>query len=122
MGFFARVFGKQPEPQRDPEHAVLLHFRLESTWPSTQEVDRYHALEERLEEAVKDARAGELDGDEFGEGECVVFLYGPDAEALWKAVMPVLEKEPFPKGSFAIKRFGGPDCGQEERINLAWEG
>lgn len=83
-----------------------------------------HALQDELERAVQEANAGILDGDEFGGGECVVYLYGPNAQVLWDAIEPVLEKRPFRKGSYATLRFGPADADDapQERIDLRWDG
>lgn len=89
--------------------------------PDEESVFAMHALQDRLAEAIVAAGAGELDGDEFGEGVCTVYLYGPDAARLWEAIAPVLEIEPFLEGSVAIKRFGAPGS-REERVDLTWRG
>ncbi|WP_406159019.1 hypothetical protein [Streptomyces canus] len=34
--------------------------------------------------AVEEAGVGEVDGNEFGGGEVVLYAYGPDAQALFK--------------------------------------
>jgi hypothetical protein len=125
MGFFSRLFGsKQPAPQPpdQDEHALLLTFPLPAEFPSEAELNTYHALQGELSAAIDSAQAGELDGDEFGGHQCVIYMYGPDADRLFDAVAPVLEKHPFPKGSTALKRYGGPDCGRSETVNLHWEG
>jgi len=37
-------------------------------------------------------RVGEFDGNEFGEGECVWYMYGPDADALYRAVEGIIRE------------------------------
>jgi hypothetical protein len=123
MGFFSRLFGNNnPQPANTEEHALLLTFPLPNEFPSEAELSTYHALQDELSAAIESAEAGELDGDEFGGNQCVIYMYGPDADRLFDAVAPVLEKHPFPKGSTALKRYGGPDCGKSETVNLHWEG
>ena len=126
MGFLSKLFGSKPAPQATDsskdEHAVLVHIKLAAEMPSEDEMAKYHALQDQLIAAIEAAAAGELDGDEWGGGECVIYTYGPGADALWDAIAPVLEKHPFPRGSFAIKRYGGPDCGREERVRIEWDG
>jgi hypothetical protein len=105
---------------RDAQHALLLHLVVE---PCDMDgiVERYHAIQDELEEAVLVHHAGVLDGDEWSEGLCTVYFYGPDADQLWDAVAPVLEKHPFPKGSHAIRAYGPPGS-RSERVDLAWAG
>jgi hypothetical protein len=56
-----------------------------------------------LEKEIADAIAeidGEVDGDEFGAGEAVVFVYGKDADELWEAIEPVITEYELPGGGF----------------------
>lgn len=84
MGIFSRLFGgksESPEPVGE-RHSVLIHIRLASMMPTEQEVEACHGLQERIEDALAAADAGELDGDEWGEGVCTIFAHGPNAEKL----------------------------------------
>lgn len=122
--------GKQPSKQAskqpsdaqpaDARHALLLHLVV-APGDTGGAIERYHAIQDELEAAVLQHHAGELDGDEWSEGLCTVYFYGPDADLLWDAVAPILEKHPFPKGSHAIREYGPPGS-RTERIGLAWEG
>ena len=126
MGILSKLFGGKKTAGSETgaaEQAVLLHLKLGNDGFGLEgEVARMHALQEELERAIQTADAGELDGDEFGGGECVVFMYGPDAEKLWAAIEPVLARDTFRQGSYAVKRFGGPEDGRKERIDLAVAG
>jgi hypothetical protein len=57
---------------------------------------------------------------EFGEGFCTLYMYGPDADALFKAVESDLRSAPLPAGSYAIKRYGsaGDPEARETRVVL----
>ncbi len=128
MGWLQKIFGSAPPPQQaaasgDPQHAVLLHLKLSNdAFGTPDEVKAMHALQDDLDRAIRAAAAGELDGDEFGGGYCVIYMYGPDAEKLWDAIAPVLETRPFLEGSHAMKRPGPPGVAGEDRIDLHWEG
>ena len=77
----------------DNSHAVMLHLRLsDEQFGSEEEGDDIHRMMDRLKQAILANDAGELDGDEFGGGECVVFMYGPDAGKLFSAIQPSLKK------------------------------
>ena len=91
------------------EHAVIVHFRLHGgDFGSREEKERVAELEQDLEEAILEAAAGELDGDEFGQGECVLYMYGPDADRLFSTVEPILRASPLTELGYAIKRYGEP--------------
>lgn len=91
-------------------HAVIVHLRLSDTGFGTDE-DRIAILklEEMIEDAVAATAAGDLDGDEFGQGECVLYVYGPDADRLFALIEPLLKSSPVACGGFAVKQYGGID-------------
>jgi len=76
-----------------------------------------YALEDKLTAAIKKASAGEFDGDEFGKGTCTLYMYGPDAERLYRATIQIVREYRPAKGSYVIKRFGKPGA-KQERIEL----
>jgi hypothetical protein len=89
------------------EHSVIAHLKLSDPGLGIgEEVGSFHDLSDELIEAIEQAGAGEFDGDEFGKGECVLYMYGPDADALFAAVEPVLRRSPLAHGGHVIKRYG----------------
>jgi tetratricopeptide (TPR) repeat protein len=72
-------------------------------------------LENRLEEVLETDECGELDGHETGPENTTVFLYGADAEALFRAVEPVLQNYPLCQGARVTIR----QDGQERQIVLS---
>jgi hypothetical protein len=64
------------------------------------------ALEDRLVDAIEGPGLGEFDGNEFGGGECTLYMYGNDADRIFNAVAPILRSSPFARGGYALKRFG----------------
>ena len=46
-------------------------------------LDELSALEDQLTETIKVAHVGEFDGNEIGQGELKLYMYGPDAERLF---------------------------------------
>ena len=50
------------------------------------------SLEPKLEAALKASGVGLFDGNEFGDGECVWYMYGPDADALFREAEPVIRE------------------------------
>ena len=103
------------------EQPVIAHLRLsESGFGTTGDRQRIAELEERLERSMKKARAGEFDGHEFGEGECIWYMYGPDADALYRTVEGIIREAATQAGSFVVKRRGAADDpnAKEEKIQL----
>ncbi|MCX4649725.1 hypothetical protein [Streptomyces sp. NBC_01446] len=85
-----------PEPVT-PEQAVIAHYCLSD--------EQYGSPAERaLSAAVADAGVGEVDGNEFGGGEAVLYAYGADAEALFKIMEPTLRSLPFRPAHVVLRR------------------
>jgi hypothetical protein len=88
------------------EHAVITTYRLGSDGFGTAE-DRktVRATEARLRDIVKEAGVGELDGNEFGAGTVSLYAYGPDADALFRTMEPMLRELPF-RPADVVLRYG----------------
>ena len=103
------------------EHAVIVHLRLDDNkFGTVQKRALLRGLQDELAEAIEEADAGEFDGDEFGQGECVVYMYGPDADLLYSTIESVLQRSSHAKGGLVVKRYGDasdPDA-REMRIQL----
>ena len=73
-------------------------------------------LEDLLSEQIESDGVGELDGHETGPAQTTIYLYGPDAEALFSRVQPVLASYPLCQNSRAVIRRGGPGSTQREVV------
>lgn len=62
------------------QHAVLVHI---TSLPDDAGLDE---VEDPLIEAIEGAGVGEFDGNEIGPDEAVLYLYGPDGDALWEVI------------------------------------
>lgn len=101
------------------DQAVIAHLKLsDAGFGTPAERQDLMAFEPRLEAAVTAAAAGLFDGDEFGDGECVWYIYGADADVLWQAVEPIVRDAAKQRGGYVIKRRGPPGQTQEERVDL----
>jgi hypothetical protein len=103
------------------EHAVIAHIRMtEDQLGSERERAAVAVLADDLERVIVEKQAGEFDGEEFGDGRCVLYMYGPDADRLFEAVEPVLKATPLARGGFAIKRYGEANDANavEARVSL----
>ena len=114
MGLFRRT---PPAAPADEDHAVLVHFALsDDEFGSDAERATLGDLGDRLADVVARAGVGLFDGDEFGNGEAVLYLYGPDHEFLWQAVEPEVRACTV-RPTFALIRPGGPDT-PARRVDL----
>jgi hypothetical protein len=104
------------------DDVVVVHLRLDDEdWGSKKKQNALHRLQVKLTDAIDDAEVGESDGiATFGQGECVLLMYGPDADALFDAIKPILKASPHAKGGFAIKRYRGASASttREVKVNL----
>ena len=121
-----RLFGGgEPEPKpagpARNEHSVIVHLRLsDNEFGTTEERDSIHGLTSELERRIDKAAVGEFDGDEFGGGECTLFMYGPDAERLFAAIEEPLRASAHARRGIVIKRYGPIEdsSAREVRIEL----
>ena len=97
------------------EQCVKVHVPLSGGgFGTAEERTSIQSISDRLQDAIVLHEVGEFDGDEFGRGECQLFMYGPDANALYEAILPILSDWPALKGGFAVKRFGPPGSRTEK--------
>ena len=104
MGLLSKLFGSKQKSQKgSPEHAVLIHFSYGST-----NLQHVFALEDRLRTVISEAGVGEYDGHEVAEdgSDGFFYLYGPDAEAIFRVIRPALAEYPFMRGAKVTLRFG----------------
>jgi hypothetical protein len=82
-------------------------------------VDR---VEDPLIAAIENANAGEFDGNEIAlDGtEVVLYAHGPDTDALWRVMEPIVRAVPPGPTSYVIKRYGraGDPGVREVRVDL----
>ena len=113
MGFFDKLFGKLQSRQKsnDPEHSVIIRFNY-----GIEGLEALQGLENKLERIITENKVGEYDGHEIAldYSDGFLYMYGPDAEILFKAVKPILETTGFMKGAKAKLRFGPPEDGVKE--------
>ena len=83
------------------EHCVFVNFPFQGT-----DLSPIFELEDQLISAIEKSAAGEFDGNEVGESETVLYMYGPDADALYAAVSPILRNSPLARGGTIVRRYG----------------
>lgn len=87
------------------EHAVIVRFDYGST-----DLSALFALEDELENAIVAAGVGEFDGNEIASdgSDGLLYMYGPDADALFSAIKTALVKATSIRNVVATLRYGPP--------------
>ncbi|MDQ0582486.1 hypothetical protein [Streptomyces rishiriensis] len=99
----------------DEEHAVIAYFRLAGDgFGDVDQRERIYDAAQAMEAASEEAGVGEVDGNEFGGGEAAVYAYGPDADALFTVLEPVLRSVPFRPAHVVLRR----DDNETRRVDL----
>jgi len=88
------------------EHAVIVHFNY-----GIEELDTLFKFENKLEKCIIDKEVGKYDGHEIAmdNSDGFLYMYGQNAETLFKAILPTLKSTSFMKGATATLRFGPPE-------------
>ena len=74
-------------------------------------------IEDPLIEVIERSGVGEFDGNVMGPDGAVLYMYGPDADAIWNAIEPVVRAARLGPGSYVVKRYGDPGA-PESRVEL----
>jgi hypothetical protein len=114
MGLFSKLFGfRNAGKNGRAEQEVEVHFAYGST-----NFQHVYALGDQLQLAIVEAKVGEYDGHAIpadgSEGR--YFVYGPDAEAIFRAIAPVLEASPLMRGATVTLHFGPRRWGTPKRV------
>jgi hypothetical protein len=104
MGLLSKLFGSRDAAKNGPsQHEVEVHFEYGST-----NFQHVYSLGDKLRLAIVEAKVGEYDGHALpadgSEGR--YFVYGPDAEAIFKVIAPVLKASPLMRGATITLHFG----------------
>jgi hypothetical protein len=102
--------------ERNKQHSVIITFNY-----GIEELDELFALEDKLRNAIELKHVGEYDGHEIAidSSDGTLYMYGPNAETLFKCIKPILDETEFMRGAIAQLRFGPPsDDAKEIEIEL----
>lgn len=106
---------KKAQRDKVSEQAVIVHVPLSDGKHGTkEEFNHLLEFEKKLEARIIEVGVGELDGNEFGQGDFTYFMYGRDADQLFAAVEPLLRSDLFAKKGRVDVRYGGPGAAQRE--------
>lgn len=105
MGLFYQSHKNEPGENTDlrSQHCVKIRFNY-----GLDELDELYNLEKVIDRILVESNAGDCDGHEVAmdNSHGFIFLYGYNAETVFKTVLPTLKKCPFMKGAVANLRFG----------------
>jgi hypothetical protein len=108
-----QVPGKNNPPVKqrrieDTDHSVIIHF-----FYGQESLDPLLELEEKMRSELETSGVGLCDGHEVAmdDSDGFYFLYGENAESVFKTVAPILAQSAFMKGATALLSFG--PTGQE---------
>ena len=92
--------------------SVLVFF---NRFPSIESI---HQLEDLLQNKLDKEKLGFCDGHEINcdLSDGILFLYGPDAELLYKGIKPILKKISFMKDAKVRLHFGAPEKGVKQIV------
>lgn len=99
------------------EQAVIVKFDYGST-----NLDALFELEDQLEAVLNGADVGEYDGHEIAVdgSDGLLYMYGPDADALYSKVKPTLRASTTIKNAVVTLRYGPPEDGvRESKVPIA---
>jgi hypothetical protein len=103
------------------EQAVIVFLKLSNQqFGAFDEREALFELEDHLADAIAQHNAGEFDGDEIGEGECRIFMYGPNADNLYSSIEPVLKTSTLAAHGYALKRYGEPEDPNVRKVRVTW--
>jgi hypothetical protein len=98
-----------------PEQAVIVYLKA-------ADLETVEEIEPLLESAIAAARVGEYDGNAVAVdgSEAMLYAYGPDADALWRVMEPIVAATSPRPGSYVVKRYGeaGDPSAREVRVEL----
>lgn len=84
---------KKNQENTESEQAVIVSFDISSDeYRSTAE--QIAAFTDKLTPALQEIGA-EYDGDEYGDNECNLYFYGPDAEKMYTVISKAVTKLSF---------------------------
>lgn len=119
MNLLKKLFERKELPaENSKDEWIAVYFTLSGGEYGTQdERSAVHRFTDELSRVINESGEGVFDGDEFGNGQGGLFMYGRDADSLFRVVEPLLRSWHPLKGGYAIKRYGAP-LDQRERIDF----
>ncbi|KFG68749.1 hypothetical protein [Microvirga sp. BSC39] len=119
MNWLSRIIGKQPASGGNyilPQQALFIRLDSHSLPAAIYEEYTLSGLESQLEVAL--GALGEIDGHARGAEDTIIYLYGRDAEAMYRAVERILKTHPLAQDASVTIRKGPPGTARYEIYTL----
>lgn len=108
-GTAQRITTSSVEEPATNEQAIIAYLRLENNNDGSE---KDHAVVETLQQELITklslSGVGQFHGGDRMQGFANFYMYGPDADKLADAVLPVLKQSHPRAGSYLLKRYGPP--------------
>jgi hypothetical protein len=110
-GFYAPARRQERREIGMPEQSIIVTFYnfADKFWTDEMRpLDPLFELEDQIEKVLEARDVGQLDGHEIAVdgSDGFLFLYGPDADALYAVIEPVLRASTVTQGGNATLRYG----------------
>lgn len=117
-------FFKGPKSQKElnviDDEAVIITINFDGVDNFGTDSDRnaIFEIEEKLKLSIPPR--SQVDGHDIGDGEAIIYIYGPSADSILDAVKSVLIESPFNRVDIAL-RYGRVDdpAAKEKRFSLS---
>lgn len=115
MSILSKLFGTKSEPQVSADQqAVLVYLDGQGLPDDVYKKYDLSTLEDQLIEVIDANSLGEFDGNEIGPAGSVLYMYTPNAEALFIGIEPTLRAYPLCQNARIVIRQGGPGAQARE--------
>ena len=114
MGLLSKLFGSRTDSKKGPpEQEVEVYFSYGST-----NFQHLYALEDLVRHAITDAAVGQYEGHDLATdgSDGTFYMYGPDAEAIFRVIDPVLTASPLMRGATVTLWFGNRGWRTPKRV------
>ena len=112
------LFNNDKTESDDTRQSVVIYFNYDH-----KNLEPLHELESKLRIELYNTATGELEGHQMALDllDGFLYLYGPSAEALFKAIRPTLLATPFMKGAEVRLRFKALENNEVSEIEFILE-
>ena len=114
-GFVRRRSGRPAQPSKN-QQAVIVRLSPPRRGVTEGSDDDLSTLETALTQVIEKQAVGEYDGNEIGEAGAVLYMYGVNAEDLFRAVEGTLRSSSLCKSARVQVRPGPPGTAHREII------